>query len=559
MKKIRKNILLAITLVIAGLMIAVSTSTAIQTQTPDEQSFFVTRNTNVNIAGMDISPLTGVKNPLIKPQGKTAIPVFPGYHHAVASDALGYVVLGFEDDTPNVWFTASNDAGQNWATDAVGWQIDPAPTLPDVDSCGDGRFIGGMVPDYMASDGSELYKVISTDPMDFTSGYDCPYWQWNTVGSGYFDFTAIACAGYTKGDPIEDSWGFGGHSMIGTWNYVTPSAGTPLYSYQSNEAGSAWIYRMDTTKIGGTSTSMDIDPTTLHSFAVWNYDNGGNMDLYVYEADWSIWEPYSSSQIHPDVAETTITSTGDDNLVDISANNDNIIIVSERDGDIVAYYSTDGLVTVLEAQIETGAVNPRVVHTGDLEATCTFIEGGSVYYSTTENGGETWSTPEIIDEPENANVPSEFKASDVCGFGAAWMNSDDGNIYFASLGANSPPLIPAIDGPTQLKRFLNYDFTFSTTDPNGDDVSYYVDWGDGTNSGWTTMSASGAGITLSHKWTTKAVFTIKCKAKDTSDAESDWGILEVSTPRVVTRPMLLQRLLEKFPNAFPILRQLLGF
>jgi len=33
-----------------------------------------------------------------------------GAHPAIASDALGYVVLGFENEDPNVWFTASGDA-----------------------------------------------------------------------------------------------------------------------------------------------------------------------------------------------------------------------------------------------------------------------------------------------------------------------------------------------------------------------------------------------------------------------------------------------------------------
>ena len=48
-------------------------------------------------------------------------------------------------------------------------------------------------------------------------------------------------------------------------------------------------------------------------------------------------------------------------------------------------------------------------------------------------------------------------------------------------------------------------------------------------------------------------------AKDTSHARSDWAYLEVTMPvnqQFYLFP-LLQRLLERFPNAFPILRHLL--
>jgi len=556
MKNYRKNILLAITLVIAGLMIAVSASAAIHTQTHSAQTFFVNKNPNVNIE-MDSSPLSELKELVLKSQDKSAIPVFPGYHPTVASDALGYVVLGFEDDSPNVWFTASADAGQNWVGDAIGWLIDPPPELPDVDSCGDGRFIGGMVPNWQASEGSELYKVACVDPMDLTeTGYTCPTWVWYGVGTGYTNFRAIATGGYTATDPVENTWAFGGHSIVG--DHGTEGPNVPFFTYQRDDAGYAWIYRFGGAINGSQITSMDIDPTTLYAYAAWNYNNHGNMDIYVYVSDFGTWEPYSGTVIHPDVTDLTIETTGDDDYIDISANNDNIIIVSERDGDIVAYYSLDGLTTILEATIETEAVNPRIVHNGDLEATCTFIQDGSVYYSTTENGGETWSTPEIVDEPENANVPEEFKASDVCGYGAAWMNSDDGNVYFAGLGGNSPPVAPTIDGPTKLKRFINYEFTFTTTDPNGDDVSYYVDWGDGATSDWSTPVASGTPIKIKHRWTTKDTFIVKCKAKDTSDAESAWAELSVSTPRTAMMPMILQKILDTFPHAFPILRHLLG-
>jgi hypothetical protein len=123
---------------------------------------------------------------------------------------------------------------------------------------------------------------------------------------------------------------------------------------------------------------------------------------------------------------------------------------------------------------------------------------------------------------------------------------------------NNPPEKPTIDGPTSGKPGTAYTYTFCTTDPDGDDVSYYVDWGDGTTTDWTTPSASGVNVTVSHKWTKKGTYTIKAKAKDIYGAESDWTTLSMSIPRTISINVFLQRFFERFPHAFPILRRLLG-
>jgi hypothetical protein len=64
----------------------------------------------------------------------------------------------------------------------------------------------------------------------------------------------------------------------------------------------------------------------------------------------------------------------------------------------------------------------------------------------------------------------------------------------------------------------------------------------------------------SHIWTTKGSFTIKVKAKDIYGNESDWGTLPVTMPLSYEPPhfQFLTWLFDRFPNAFPILRHLLG-
>jgi len=456
MKSMKKTTYLgAITLVIAGLLIVVSASAMVQTSQIQPQKPTVVIKNGHEIEGRDIATAKSLQTAnRYSPVPRAAVLVATGTHPAAASDSLGNVVAGFEADD-NVWFTASIDGGASFNTNAVGWVFTNPPSYPDADSCGDGRFIGAILPNYLDNDGSDLHKVITADPNNIPDGWSAMYWTWTTAGAGYYDFTAVACGGYTKGDPAEDAWAYGGHSMVGTYNHTVPVVGTPFFSYQSNSGGSGWIYRFDTTKTGGTSTAMDIDQVKLHGFAVWNYNNAGNMDIYAYENNFGVWQPYGSSQIHPDIKEKTINSVGNDTYLDIAALNDHVIIVSQRDGDVVAYYSANALTTVNEQLIATGAFNPRVVFTSEGNATCTFIKDEKVYFSTTEDGGATWSTPEAINEPENQNVPEEFKGADVCGLGALWQQSD-GNIYFATIGSLPPILdISGITGGTKVSATIS--------------------------------------------------------------------------------------------------------
>ena len=118
---------------------------------------------------------------------------------------------------------------------------------------------------------------------------------------------------------------------------------------------------------------------------------------------------------------------------------------------------------------------------------------------------------------------------------------------------NNPPVKPEIEGTTKGVRGASYPYLFTSIDPDGDDVSYYIDWGDGTTSGWTPTQASGTTYTESHTWNIENTYTIKAKAMDTHGAQSDWAELEVTIPRnkAINTPFL------NFLEQYPILYQLL--
>jgi glutaredoxin len=147
----------------------------------------------------------------------------------------------------------------------------------------------------------------------------------------------------------------------------------------------------------------------------------------------------------------------------------------------------------------------------------------------------------------------------------AWDQDDNtvaGPVWsFTTLqNPNHPPTAPTITGPAKGKPNTMYKFTFTSTDPDTpDSVWMLVDWGDNTTTDWVGPHASGAMFIISHQWATKGTFTIKAKAKDDHGAESDWAALPVKMPATYGMGYpFLHWLLEQFPNAFPVLRYLLG-
>lgn len=111
---------------------------------------------------------------------------------------------------------------------------------------------------------------------------------------------------------------------------------------------------------------------------------------------------------------------------------------------------------------------------------------------------------------------------------------------------NQPPNAPVILGPTSGKPGTSYTYTFTTTDPDGDAVYYYIEWGDGTNSGWMGPYASGSQGSATHSWSQKGTYTIKIKARDIHDSESPWGTLVVTMPLNIPENQQNQYFIQKF-------------
>jgi len=88
---------------------------------------------------------------------------------------------------------------------------------------------------------------------------------------------------------------------------------------------------------------------------------------------------------------------------------------------------------------------------------------------------------------------------------------------------NNPPSRPIIDGDTKGKRNKDLNFYILADNYEEEDVWYYIDWGDETNSGWIGPYEQGEQIIITHSFSKRGTYTVKVKAKDIYDAETQWS------------------------------------
>jgi len=100
---------------------------------------------------------------------------------------------------------------------------------------------------------------------------------------------------------------------------------------------------------------------------------------------------------------------------------------------------------------------------------------------------------------------------------------------FLDLEGNNPPEAPIIDGPSRGVPETEYEFTISTEDIDNDDVYYFIDWGDGTTSGWIGPHESGEEISVEYEWSEEGTYDVRVKAADSD--ESDWGTISIRIPK----------------------------
>jgi hypothetical protein len=182
---------------------------------------------------------------------------------------------------------------------------------------------------------------------------------------------------------------------------------------------------------------------------------------------------------------------------------------------------------------------------------------------TNDSGIETWnitlggSNEDIGESVQQTSDKGFIIAGRTSSYGAGWADA-----WLIKLTENEAPNQPTIDGQQSGRPCISYSYDVRASDPEGDEVYYWIEWGDGSAAiQWIGPYQSGQIITVSHTFSKKGTFIIKCQTKDVYGKESDWGTLSVTMPYSYNIQLMQfwTKLLERFPNTFPILRHLMGY
>ena len=124
---------------------------------------------------------------------------------------------------------------------------------------------------------------------------------------------------------------------------------------------------------------------------------------------------------------------------------------------------------------------------------------------------------------------------------------------------NSAPSKPVITGPTNGTVGVKYEWSYFSIDPDGDNITYYIDWGDVCGGGkYFGPYPSGTELVLSHIYSNKATLLILSVAIDEHGAESEPTYFEVTIPKnIIVKNSFFLQLLERLLIVLPMLKNLL--
>ncbi len=86
-----------------------------------------------------------------------------------------------------------------------------------------------------------------------------------------------------------------------------------------------------------------------------------------------------------------------------------------------------------------------------------------------------------------------------------------------------PPSLPVVTGPTEADPGDTLVFAMASTDPDGEQICYLIDWGDGSEVESTAYCPSGVEMFGSHSYATWSRCTVRVRARNLSGDTSAWS------------------------------------
>jgi hypothetical protein len=154
----------------------------------------------------------------------------------------------------------------------------------------------------------------------------------------------------------------------------------------------------------------------------------------------------------------------------------------------------------------------------------------------------------------------------------SYMDNNNLDLKYARKIGYSPGVPTPPSGSSRGKPGETYTFTTTSQDLDNDKIQYGWDWnGDLVVDQWTGFFDSGETCEVSHTWNESGSFNIRVVAMDEKGFINGYHLNEIgefsfwSDPLSITMPysfdepipLFIRLFIQRFPHAFPILRQLL--
>jgi hypothetical protein len=299
---------------------------------------------------------------------------------------------------------------------------------------------------------------------------------------------------------------------------ITTNDGKNLIVFENT--ASEWLY----TYTFNINTEYDayIDLTLIHGGSTWGSDHN------------SFWDEGYDALFYFEYTETPYYHTAQDTIAHINATyavkNIKLVLATLAELAQAALISNPPTTPVLTGP-DTGVIDDLYT----FYAVSTEPDGEDIYYyfdwgDGTNSGWVGPYNPGVQGTAEKSwstagSYTVQAKAKDINGAQSGWSTP-----IMITILTDRPPATPTMTGPAKGEPGNSYLYSLTTTDPDGDSVYYYINWGDGQVTEWIGPYNSGATATVTHEWAEKGTYTVQAKAKDSYGVESDWTTLEVTMP-----------------------------